>query len=558
MSDLSILIPARNEMFLAKTVEDILNNMRGDTEVFVLLDGYNDASIVDHPKLTIVRYSEAIGQRAGTNVLAKLSKSKYLMKVDAHCAFDEGFDVKMMNEMHDDWTMVPVMRNLHAFDWVCQKCGHREYQGITPTTCPDCDNTTDFKREIMWIAKTNPLSTSYCFDSEPHFQYFREFKSRPEGKGDITETMSLQGSCFMLTRDKYFELNVCDEDFGSWGSQGIEVAVKTWLSGGRVVVNHKTWYAHMFRTKGGDFGFPYPISGRQTAYAKNYARELFFNNKWPKQIRPLSWLLEKFWPVPGWTELQLVEMKRNSQNFTPVSASSSPEPVASEPASKISKGILYYTDNRCNAAILKAVRSQIQNSCNGYKLVSVSLEPISFGKNIVLELERGALTMFKQILAGLEELDTDVVFFAEHDVLYNKEHFMFTPPRNDIYYYNKSVWQVRLDTELAVYWDCKRTSQLCAYRDLLIKHYKERIRRVEAEGFTRKMGYEPGSHNRPERVDDYKAEWWETKIPNLDIRHERNLTSARWSPAEFRSQRNCRNWKESSIRKLNGWEGLSI
>lgn len=558
MSELSILIPARNEMFLAKTVEDILSNMRGDTEVFVLLDGYNDTSIVDHPKLTIVRYSEAIGQRAGTNVLAKLSKSKYLMKVDAHCAFDEGFDVKMMKEMHDDWTMVPVMRNLHAFDWVCQKCGHREYQGTTPIACPDCDNTTDFKREIMWIAKTNPLSTSYCFDSEPHFQYFRDFKSRPEGKGDITETMSLQGSCFMLTREKYWELDVCNEEFGSWGSQGIEVAVKTWLSGGRVVVNHNTWYAHMFRTKGGDFGFPYPISGRQTAHAKNHARELFFNNRWPKQVRPLSWLLEKFWPVPGWTELQLVEMKRNSQNFMPISASTSPEPVASEPAAKISKGVLYYTDNRCDGTILRTVRNQIYESCNGHKIVSVSLEPLSFGKNIVMQLERGALTMFKQILAGLEELDTDIVFFAEHDVLYSKEHFMFTPLRNDVYYYNKSVWQVRLDTELAVYWDCKRTSQLCAYRELLIKHYKERIRRVESEGFSRKMGYEPGSHNRPERVDDYKAEWWETKVPNLDIRHKHNLTPARWSPSEFRSQRNCRNWKESSIRKLNGWEGLSI
>lgn len=51
-------------------------------------------------------------------------------------------------------------------------------------------------------------------------------------------------------------------NYGSWGNQGIEVACKTWLSGGRVLVNHNTWYAHMFRTQGAEFGFPYPQSGR--------------------------------------------------------------------------------------------------------------------------------------------------------------------------------------------------------------------------------------------------------------------------------------------------------
>ena len=131
----------------------------------------------------------------------------------------------------------------------------------------------------------------------------------------LTQTMSLQGSCWMLTRDKYRELNISDENFGSWGSQGIEVAVKTWLSGGQVLVNHKTWYAHMFRTQGGDFGFPYPISGKDQAKAKSFTRDLFFNNKWDKQKRPLSWLVEKFWPVKGWSDEDLAKLKANKFEF---------------------------------------------------------------------------------------------------------------------------------------------------------------------------------------------------------------------------------------------------
>jgi len=307
--DLSILIPARNEQFLKNTVEDILKNKRGNTEIIVGLDGeWANPPIQDHKDVKIFHTSESIGQRAMTNQLARLSQAKYVLKCDAHCAFDEGFDVKLMADMQDDWTVVPAMRNLHAFNWVCPD-GHKRYQSPSGV-CKECGKETTM--DIVWIAKTNPLSTAYCFDPEPHFQYFREFHKRPEGKGDLTETMSLQGSCFMITFKKYWKLNICDENFGSWGSQGIEVACKTWLSGGRVMVNHKTWYAHLFRTQGSDFSFPYPQEGRKVQEAKAKARDLFFNNKWDKQIKPLSWLVEKFWPIPYWTQEDLDKLKQNN------------------------------------------------------------------------------------------------------------------------------------------------------------------------------------------------------------------------------------------------------
>lgn len=332
-SDLSILIPARNEMFLARTIKDILEHIEADTEVITVLDGeWADPPIPQHERVNIIKLSESIGQRAATNLACKLSKAKYVMKVDAHCSFDKGFDRKMLEAFKvagDNVTMVPIMRNLWAFDWKCLKCGKRWYQGPTPQKCLEtnfkntgkpCDSTK-FTRKIIWVGKHNPQSTSYCFDSTPHFQYFEDWKHRPQYEKDkkekgLTETMSLQGSCWMLTREKYWELEVCDERFGGWGSQGIEVACKTWLSGGRVLVNHKTWYAHLFRTQGGDFNFPYPISAKDQKKAQDYARNLFFNNNWPKQVRPLSWLVEKFWPVKGWTEEDLKNLKNNTFRFS--------------------------------------------------------------------------------------------------------------------------------------------------------------------------------------------------------------------------------------------------
>jgi len=313
MADLSIIIPSRNEMFLARTIEDILQHIEADTEIIVVLDGqWAEPPIPDNPKVILVHYSESIGQRAATNVAARISQAKYVLKCDAHCSFDQGFDRKMIEMMHghDDWTTVPIMRNLHAFDWVCED-GHRRYQSPSGP-CKECGKPTQM--DIVWIAKKSPQSLSYCFDSEPHFQYFGEYSKRPEAQGKITESMSLQGSCFMLTRKKYRELNICDENFGSWGSQGIEVAVKTHLSGGKVMVNHDTWYAHMFRTQGGDFGFPYPLSGGQVDGAKKYARELFFKSKWNKQIHPLSWLIEKFYPVPGWSDEDIAKLKETEKS----------------------------------------------------------------------------------------------------------------------------------------------------------------------------------------------------------------------------------------------------
>ena len=238
MAQLSILIPSRCEEFLARTIQDILENSEADTEVIAVLDGeWANPPIPQNDRVNVIHLSKSIGQRAATNLACRLSKSKYVMKVDAHCSFDKGFDRKLIEDMQDDWTVVPIMRNLWAFDWKCPKCGFKIYQDKT-SVCPTCN--IQMKKKMMWIGKNRPQSTSYCFDAEPHFQYFREFNKRYEGKKDLTETMSLQGSCFMCTREKYWELNLCDEELGSWGSQGIEVAVKTWLSGGRVMVNHKT------------------------------------------------------------------------------------------------------------------------------------------------------------------------------------------------------------------------------------------------------------------------------------------------------------------------------
>lgn len=302
MRDLSVLIPARNEMFLANTIDDILRNAEADTEVIAVADGYwPDLNIKEDQALTLIYLPKPIGQRAATNLAARVSTAKYVMKADAHCAFDKGFDVKLMTEFGADWTVVPRMYNLHAFDWECKACGNRTYQGPKPETCEKCGKPEGFKMTVVWQPRMRRLTEAWRFDSDLKFGYWRDYMKRPEVRGkDIIETMSLIGACFMMTRERYWQLDGMDENHGSWGQMGTEVACKTWLSGGRLVTNRRSWFGHMFRTQNNGFSFPYPVTGHDVSAAHQYSKKIWTVDLWPKAKHPVSWLVEKFKPVPGW------------------------------------------------------------------------------------------------------------------------------------------------------------------------------------------------------------------------------------------------------------------
>ena len=269
---LSILIPARNEEFLQQTIDDINKHKETDLEILVGID--------DKP----------IGQRAMTNELARKAKGEYLLKCDAHISFSQGFDRELLEAMNQATVAVPALCNLYAYDWICDH-GHRKpnEQFENYEKCEQCGGGV--KKQIVWQPIPRPIMSNYYFDTNLHFQYH---PIQQEEK--ITETMTIQGSCFVISKDNYWDLEICDEKFGSWGQQGVEVACKVWLSGGRVITTRNAFYAHWFRL------FPYKNLTEEILKTQQYSKDIFFNNKWPKQKHPLSWLINKFKPLPDWHE----------------------------------------------------------------------------------------------------------------------------------------------------------------------------------------------------------------------------------------------------------------
>lgn len=562
--DLSIVIPARHEEWLSQTVKDILEKKRGNTQVIAVLDGtWAEPQLEDHQDLVIIKLSKVHGQRGATNVGARLSRAKWIAKTDGHCCFDEGFDVKLLEAVkdHDDWTIVPAMKNLHAFNWMCDACGMEFYQGEKPEKCPSemCQFSTyenKFSKKVYFVPRDmspfmnnrGPTSTAYRFTPDNlQFKYFDALKKRQTE--EISETMSLQGSFFMISRQRYWDLNICDESWGGWGQQGTEVALKSWLSGGRVVVHKGTWYAHMFRTNG-QLAFPWnkeleESQGSQQRRARQASIELFKKNAWDKQVRPMSWLIKRFWNAlqeePSktdgadrkWTQDDLRELERTEGRFE------------KEPT----KGMLYFTDNQLNVRLAKRVQRQLKHLSKelNMELVSSTLKPMDMGKNIVNEGERGYLTMFKQILAGLEAMDSDIVYLVEHDVMYPKEHFTeFTPTEKDKVYYDQNWWKIYPNGS-AFHWDADQVSGLCAYRELLLDFYRKRVAEFDPDNFDRR--FEPLSRQ--------NSESWKASVPHIDVRHGANLTKGKRSLNDFRDKSTAINFEESTIDKIPGWENLS-
>ena len=210
------------------------------------------------------------------------------------------------------------------------------------------------------------------------------------------------------------------------------------------------------------------------------------------------------------------------------------------------KSIIYYTDNRLDEKISLIAQKLILAS--KLPVVSCSLKPIDFGKNIVLDLEPSIITMFKQILTALENSTADIVFFCEHDVLYHKSHFKFTPPRDDTFYYNVNVWRWNFLQDRAITYDFVRSTS--GLWKLLVDHYRKRLKTIEENNlkdgrdprWARKMGYEPSDI----------CENWKSEYPNIDIRHRGTITPHKTTLKEFKHKPD--NWREKKIEEIKGWD----
>jgi len=285
----SIIIPARNEQFLRKTIEDLLIKAEGEIEIIAVLDGYWPDPILQDPRVIYIHRGIARGMRAAINSAVAIAKGKYILKTDAHCMWGPGFDKILAADCQKDWVAVPTRKRLDAENWCIQEAGR-----------PDI--------EYMFLSYPNDPK-DFSGEGLNGKNWDQKNKDEELKKVKIDDLMSAQGSAWFMRKDYFHKLELMDESqYGKFWNEFQEIGLKCWLSGGRVIVDKNTWYAHLH--KGKKYGRGYTLPEEWLKEGRNHTiKWLKFKKAWDKQTLPLSWLVEHFWPVPTWTQEGLDKLK---------------------------------------------------------------------------------------------------------------------------------------------------------------------------------------------------------------------------------------------------------
>lgn len=279
MIDVSVIIPSRNELFLPQTVDSLFAMVTGDIEVVVILDGYwPDPPLIDRPNLHIIHFSTPRGLRAGDNAGAAIAKGKYLLKTDAHMLFSQGFDVALAAECDGDWVVVPRRYSLDPDKWERTDKSPTDYHFLD---CPLTNPEFFQMHGVIWKDR----------DRDPRYKDLL-----------IDDQLSWQGSCWFMTAEHFHKRlgGLSEEGYGTFSQEPQEIGMKTWLGGGRVVINKKVWFAHLH--KGKRFGRMYHMGQNEVHQGHMYSAHYWMENKWEKRIHDFSWLIDRFYPIPTWPD----------------------------------------------------------------------------------------------------------------------------------------------------------------------------------------------------------------------------------------------------------------
>jgi len=270
---LSIIIPSRNEQFLAKTVDDIFAKAKGEFEVIVILDE-KDQFLTPRPNLIIIKKQGDPGMRSAITQAIGATSGKYIMKTDAHCMFAEGFDITLSAECEDDWIVIPRRYSLEPEPWTI-----REGRPVIDY------EYNPFPYLLLTSVKTGGKWYQRAIDRKDIL---------------LDETMGFQGSCWFTTRKHFDNIGGFEKgtSYDEFVLESEELANKTWLSGGKVMVNKKTWYAHLH--KGNQFGRGYFLDKKHMKHMRVFYIDFWMHDRWPKRIHNIEWLIEKFMPIPGY------------------------------------------------------------------------------------------------------------------------------------------------------------------------------------------------------------------------------------------------------------------
>lgn len=216
MSLVSVIIPSYKDPYLYNTIGSLLEGASGDVEIIPVLDGYWIEKPFNDNRVKYLHLGQNRGMRRAINVGAAIAKGDYLMRSDEHCAYAKGWDVEMKAACEENTIVTPRRYFLDPVKW--------EVMDLPP-----------------WDYERLEIRDDRKFEG----RHWRQ-RERERGYLEVDETMSMQGSCWMMRRawwDKVIgELD--HENYGPHIQDSHEMVFKTWQAGGKLLVTKRTWFAH--------------------------------------------------------------------------------------------------------------------------------------------------------------------------------------------------------------------------------------------------------------------------------------------------------------------------
>jgi len=289
MSKVSVIIPARNEEYLAPTVADILKQATGDIEVCVVLDGWwPSPALPDDKRVKILHWGTAQGLRQSINAGMAMATGDYLMKLDAHCALAKGFDQTLAAACEEHDLVVPAKYSLIPETW--EK--FRDPWHYFFLTWPWDETRQPWgMHEVAYEKIGSPAPLTPLNQALP-----------------IDDILTFQGSAWMLRRAQWDRLGPMDAAHYYFAHEAVELGLKMWLSGGRCRIVKTTWYAHLH--KGRAHRRAFARHKNPWAEAVEWSTKYWLADQWPARIHDFAWAYEKFGPLPGWPENGAIEAKK--------------------------------------------------------------------------------------------------------------------------------------------------------------------------------------------------------------------------------------------------------
>lgn len=227
MIKLSVVIPSYKDPYHEKTVEDLLKNSElGDQlEIISVFDGYWPSwEMIKDPKRKIVHLGRNRGMRGAINAGIAVAKGEFFMRLDEHCCFAKGYDKILTDACKENEVMTATRYFLDPEKW--------EVMDIPPVNHERLD--------IMNVA-----------EGVKKF-HGKVWKDRDEEQKDvpISETMAMQGSMWIANREFFLKTvgELQTEGYGPLIQDSVEVTMKYWQAGGRLMLNKNTWFAHKHRS----------------------------------------------------------------------------------------------------------------------------------------------------------------------------------------------------------------------------------------------------------------------------------------------------------------------